>query len=125
MKAIKFDHTHTLKYGGYKIYLGLYFRLWTMLIKVKVNSPMVKFMNGIMLIVLTPWYILVKPLGCMFGKVTVSKGICKINDDETILLSFDAEKFVTHKFLGIPFVAYCSTKFSEEEKLRIAGLKND
>jgi len=131
MKVTRFKHTNRVGYGGYITYLKLYAQLWTMLITgngltmegPKMILPLLKVMLGITLILKTPWWLLIKPLGCLFSKLIISEGVYKLDDSETVLLSFEGEKFTTYKFLGCPYWAWNSSKFSEEEKMERSGLE--
>ena len=112
------------------MYGKLYVQLWTMLITgegmtYEGNPALLgamKFLLGIVFILKTPWWLIIKPLGCMFSKLIVSEGLVVAVGDTVV--EFDAEKDITYKFLGIPYWFWKSTKFSEDEKLERAGLKD-
>jgi len=61
----------------------------------------------------TPWWILIKPFGCVYSHTVYLKGRCiLINGD---LTEYDFKKRVTHKLLGIPFFFHPSSKLTAKD----------
>ncbi|MFA7219762.1 MAG: hypothetical protein WC119_04590 [Synergistaceae bacterium] len=127
-KTIRFKNTHTQRYGGYVAYWKLCAKLWKMpfdenleIKGVTEHLRFAKFCLVLHLLLKSPWWLFIKPLGCMFSVRTKSEG--SVTTDSSNILKFNGEKFIVYKFLGMPFFARISHKFSDKEKRERAGLK--
>ena len=68
----------------------------------------------------TPWWLFIKPLGCLFSKNVMSKGKTLLMNNK--IETFNGERYITYKFLGVPYWDWITTSFSEEDKRKRAGL---
>ena len=131
-KTTAFTHTNKQSYGGYITYFKLYCQLWQTLLSNKIDiglphkimSPyqltISKIGLGIAFILKAPWWLIIKPLGAMFHKVTISEGKVTVEDGKVVC--FDGEKHITMHFLGVPIWYKTSKKFTDEEINDKAGL---
>lgn len=110
----KILHTHDQRFGGYPDYWKLYFQLWGKIFDIPWETPwkMARVHSIIAVILKTPWWLLLKPLGCLFKRRTVKDGEHVKVDG--VLWSWDIQKRVTWFLVGIPVVWYRS-KMTEKE----------
>jgi hypothetical protein len=112
--AHDFHHTKVSRYGGYILYWQLYRQLWGQArIAFKICSASEYAATIFLMILKTPWWLVIKPLGVLFSKKTISKGFARSEND--VITHFEGEKFIVMRFLAIPFLAWGSTDFSDEE----------
>lgn len=110
------DKTSTQYFGGYKAYFQLYFQLWRMYFKNKtIFTKWQRFHTIVVMIVKTPWWLLIKPLGSVFSVKTHLRGTYLTEND--VLIEFSEKFFTTVWFLRIiPFFCFWSHKGQEKVK---------
>jgi len=105
----KVENTSVRKYGGYLIYWKLYFQLWQ-LSAVKVFTPWQRFQTIVIILIKTPWWLAIKPLGCLFSTKTRLRGSYERMDG--VLAYAKEETTVVWRFIGIPFFMYWYSRTS-------------
>jgi hypothetical protein len=110
----KILHTHDQRFGGYPTYWKIYFKLWGKIFDIPWETPwkMARVHSIVGTILKTPWWLLIKPLGCLFKQRTVRDGEHLKLDGK--LTSWDIRKTITWFLVGIPVMWYRS-KMTEKE----------
>lgn len=128
-KTIRFRNSHLQRHGGYIAYWKLCGKLWGMLFDKNLEIKGVtehlrfsKFCLAFHLLLKSPWWLFLKPLGYMFSTRTKSEG--NVTTDGSNIIKFSGKKIIVYKFLGVPFFARISHKFSDKEKRERAGLSD-
>lgn len=119
-KVTEFQHLLNKRYGGLFTYLKLYKMIWNQIFTVPLGFRN-KLICILSVLLKTPWWLLIKPFGCLFSKTVKSKGMVKITGDEIVY--FDGTKEVLLKLIGIPIAYWTSTKFPIAEQMERAGLE--
>lgn len=108
---------HISRNGGYVAYFKLYPTLWRMLYNAPLISKPKKIGIGFLLILQTPWWLILKPLGVLFSTKSLITGTYeRVNGQFS---KMDLEKTLTLRFLGIP-VGFWFPKLNEDDIKNLA-----
>lgn len=106
-KEIK--HKSNQYYGGHITYIKLYFQLIALQVTaIKTLSLKQSFEMWFIFILKTPWWLVIKPFGCMYSYTQTLKGdfyyfVDPYTETKTIdEKRFRVKKYVTHKLFRIP-----------------------
>jgi hypothetical protein len=115
--CININHVYYSKNGGLITYLFLYFNLWKMLIcDSQIFGFWQKVWIGFVILLKTPYFLLIKPIGYFFSSKIRLKGEYKLINGE--LNSTSVKKTYCLKFLFIPIFFYIGKPNNEDwEKL--------
>ena len=110
---INTKHTNTTRYGGYITYWKLMVQMFTMC---KSLPTYERYHTYVTMLIKSPWYLLIKPLGCLFKTKTIKAGEIQLWNNR--LKTHSVKKRVIMYFMCIPFLAY-NSKITEEEVISL------
>ena len=111
-KLVKIDYTSQMRNGGYVLYWKLYFQLWHKFLTINL-SIWQKIYGAFLLIIKTPWWLFIKPLGIIFSTKIHYTGYHQQADSGI----FDLNIIKTSHFyiLGIPYFWYSTQKLNKKD----------
>lgn len=118
-KNVNFELSLTNSFGGFLGYIKLLIQLWNQIHSTNFFSTFDKVKLSLVLILKSPWYLFLKPWGCLFTTHTKYDGSVKavFYNEQLARHSFSNTKKTFHiTFLKIPFFFYNTSSLSPKDE---------
>lgn len=120
-RTLRVNHVYRNREGGFLLYFKLYMELWSQLGVIKNSIPFWQLLWFVVIMIIkTPWWLIIKPLGCVFSTVTRFNGEFTIENGKIWFENSTVKKTKIWKIVGIPFFIFIG-KPNENEYQKLAG----